>query len=123
MTASIWGTYLTIDLHHKLLEHVGNAIFPFYSVAGTTSVVMLGSMAGFINKKSKQCISKLGKVSELQLQGRKFLRRESFKVSRKMVKSCAPLKIRFKSNFMEMKTPLAMASFCTKSTVRLLLMH
>lgn len=119
MTGSIWGTHLTISLHHKLLEHVGNAIFPFYSLAGTTSIVILGSMAGFINTKSRQCISKLGKVSELQ--GRKFLSIESFKIWRKMVKSCAPLKIRCKSNFMEMKTPLVMASFCTKSTVRLLL--
>lgn len=120
ISSSIMGTWSTISLKYKLFQHFGNAIFPFFSFTSSVFILTLTTLAGMLNKKSTKCVSKFGKLvgnfnySEEQT-GRKCLSRQ--------VRSCSSLRIRFQSNFVEMKTPLVMTLFCIKSTVRLLLIN
>ncbi|OXA37789.1 hypothetical protein Fcan01_27411 [Folsomia candida] len=102
---NILATTINVSLGPKLLDHLGNCIFPFSSALTTVSILLLGTFAGLVNKWSTQCGTKFAKKWPLIiLKDAKSPRQRRDWMSRK-VKSCSPLKIKFGNNFMEITTP------------------
>ncbi|OXA37775.1 hypothetical protein Fcan01_27412 [Folsomia candida] len=120
---NILATTINVSLGPKLLDHLGNCIFPFSSALTTVSILLLGTFAGLVNKWSTQCGTKFAKQWPLliHIDGKVTRQRRDW-MSRK-VKSCSPMKIKFGNNFMEITTPLVLQALCTKSTIRLILLH
>lgn len=75
-------------------------------------ILFVGTLCGKVNQKSKTFLR--------QVKGAKTVGKNA--QFRKTVRSCAPLKIRFRSNFIEIFTPLVIMSFCIKLAVKLLLL-
>ncbi|OXA40181.1 hypothetical protein Fcan01_16848 [Folsomia candida] len=115
VSANVVGATLTFTLKSDLLAHPANFLYPFLAVESTIALFGMGTIAGCVNKRSIRYISKIrGAASKSKKSGLLF---------NKMARSCSSIKIRFSSNFMAMSTPLMMASFCAKTTTRLLLMN
>lgn len=115
------GTYLAISIREKLLDHVGNLLFPLCAIFAIGAVFGIGTMTGFVNKGSIQVIRKLRNVdvSKCGLENRS----RNLKVIMKFSKSLSPMKIRFGNNFMSISTPLVILVFCARNIVRLLLIR
>ncbi|OXA37772.1 hypothetical protein Fcan01_27416 [Folsomia candida] len=120
---NILATTINVSLGSKLLDHLGNFIFPFSSALTTVSILLLGTFAGLVNKWSKQCGSKFAKKWPLIILGDERSPQQRRDWMSRQVKSCSPMKIRFGNYFMEITTPLVMLALCSKFTIRLILMH
>lgn len=107
---NILSSYLTLSL--KVFD-LGDLLFPFMVGETSLGILGLGTMAGLVNLTSTRFIAKV----KSRMAGNTNL------THRKVAKACAPLKIRFGSNFVEISTPLVASNFCLRSTVRLLLMY
>lgn len=118
LSVNIFGVCTTVALKSELFRHPGNAIFPILSMGSGLGILALGTMSGFINKRSKECKVLMEKKA---LQVEPGLR--SVNLLRKVALSSAQMKIRFGSNYMEISTPLVMTSFCARTVVRLLLLR
>jgi len=120
---NVFGTVLTVTIvresGHKAgpgfngNSRLGKALFPLMAIQGYVAILAVGSVAGTLNKTSKAF---LGKLKQAHYEdGRK----EKYFMAK--WKSCAPMKVRFANNFVEISTPLVMLSYCLKVVVRLLL--
>jgi len=121
---NVFGMLLTVSIFHEggsnksnRASHgegsLGKAVFPMMMVQGYVAILVLGTLAGALNKTSKAVLGKL-RQDYYQKIGR-----DAYFLAK--WKSCAPIKVRFANNFVEMSTPLVILCFCLKVTVRLLL--
>lgn len=95
---NVFGASLTFSRMDRLLDHVTNLFFPFIAIESMIAIVGLGTIAGFVNKRSIQYVNRVKKMISMDDQ-RTILHR-------KMAKSSSSMKIRFASNFVAISTPL-----------------
>lgn len=99
-------------MHIVMWQVPGLAICPVAVVNTLVAIVAINRKASHVYLKSKEIIS----LWWSQVGGAKKSWRAKF------VRSCAPMKVRFASNFIDQLTPLMSLSLCVNETVRLLLL-
>lgn len=95
-------------------RNLAQFLFMFLASETFWFMMFLGTLSGWVNKKSIILVSRLKTCSVGQNFARELFLKEA--------KACGPMKIWFANNFMSISTPLVMASVCIKLTVRLLLL-
>ncbi|XP_035707774.1 uncharacterized protein LOC118435592 [Folsomia candida] len=111
---NILSTFLCVSLGSSLFMELGKFIVFVVLIDSLMIILIFGHLSGLVNQKSKKGLSYLNRQPHIVVE-------RDGKIFTREVASCAPLKIRFGSNYVDRKTPLVMMSFCMKTTARLLL--
>ncbi|OXA46153.1 hypothetical protein Fcan01_19066 [Folsomia candida] len=95
----------------KLFQNFGHFYFLLISLETYLGSLCLGTLSGKVNRVSIQFVQNLAKRSGIA----------GYLVLRKKIKACAPIRIRFGSNYFTILTPLVIIGICIKWTVKFLL--
>lgn len=110
----IIGQFVSINLHGSI-PMPGFLVFPLMMVDTTIFNVLIVTFASLIFSSSQKTLQSLGKKLMERVNERGLTRRQ--------LRSCSMLKIKFGSNFIDPGTPLVIQTFCINQTMSLSLIN